>query len=45
MARNQFWPFEGAASFWRHMLYAVAAGILAVRLGIARGEWLKSIKR
>jgi hypothetical protein len=45
MARNQFWPFEGAASFWRHILYALAAGVLAVRLGIARGEWLESIKR
>jgi hypothetical protein len=45
VARSLFLPFEGAAAFWRGMLFAVGAGILSVRWGISRGEWLQKIKR
>jgi hypothetical protein len=45
LARSMFYPFQGAASFWEGILFAVVLGALAVRWGISRGTFLARIKR
>lgn len=45
MARNMFWPYETTAEFWRGIAFALLLCGLAVRWGLSRGEWMRSIKR
>ncbi|MBV9498336.1 MAG: hypothetical protein JO138_03075, partial [Acidobacteriaceae bacterium] len=45
MARNLFWPFETSAEFWRGIALALVLCGLAVRWGLSRGEWMRSIQR
>lgn len=45
-ARFVFTPIEtSAAQFWTRMAMALAAAILSLRLGLALGSWLQTIKR
>jgi hypothetical protein len=43
--RHIFYDRETAAHFWRGMLIALGLAFLSFRLGISRGDWMKSIKR
>jgi hypothetical protein len=45
MARNLFWPYETTAEFWRGIALALLLCVLAVRWGLSRGEWMRSIQR
>lgn len=45
MARNLFDQYENAAEFWRGIALALVFCCLAVRWGISRGNWMKSIQR
>jgi hypothetical protein len=45
LARSMYYPFQGAASFWEGILFAIVLGTLAVRWGISRGMFLARIKR
>ncbi len=44
-ARNEFFPFAGAADFWAGIALALVLGTLAMRWGMSRGEWMKTIRR
>jgi hypothetical protein len=43
--RHLFYDRETQAQFWQGMAIALAAGFISFRLGISRGEWMKSVKR
>jgi hypothetical protein len=45
MARNEFVPHPGLASLVSGFLIACVAAALAVRWGISRGNWMRSIQR
>ena len=45
LARSAFYPFQGTASFWEGILFALLAGTLAIRWGLSRGTFLANIKR
>lgn len=45
LARHLFHLTETPSQFWRGASFAALAGILSVRMGFARGEWLGKIKR
>ncbi len=45
MARNLFWPYETTAEFWRGIVLALLLCGLAVRWGLSRGEWMRSVQR
>jgi hypothetical protein len=45
LVRSLFYPFQGTASFWEGILFAIVLGTLAIRWGISRGQFLARIKR
>lgn len=44
-ARNLFYVTDSPAQFWTGMLIAVLCATLAIRFGVARGEWMAKVKR
>jgi hypothetical protein len=44
-ARNLFIIKETATQFWKGIVLAIGIAILTFRFGIARGDWLRKVKR
>ncbi len=45
MAQNRFFTIETAGEFWRGIGLAFLLCILAIRWGISRGDWFRTVKR
>ena len=45
LVRNLFIAFQTTAEFWRGILWAAGVGVLSFWFGIARGEWMRQVKR
>jgi hypothetical protein len=43
--QNVFLPWSGTWYFWRGIGIALIAAMLSTRIGLARGEWMRSIRR
>ena len=43
--QNVFLSWEGAWHFWRGIGIALVAAMVSTRVGLARGEWMRSIRR
>ena len=41
----RFFAAEQGALFWREWALALASAILTTRLGLAAGDWMRSIQR
>jgi hypothetical protein len=44
-ARHEFFPWDGAAAFWKDIAIVVIACTITTRWGISRGAWFSKIKR